>query len=119
MNNISEIIIPLMRRAGKIMLEAENVEAQDSLSEKGDAANLVTVYDVAVQNFLLSEIKKAIPDATFVSFPRALGMIMAFSPKGMAREQTAQTAKVSGKGSRSIAPRNSSGKTRSRNTVTK
>lgn len=67
MNNISEIIIPLMRRAGKIMLEAENVEAQDSLSEKGDAANLVTVYDVAVQNFLLSEIKKAIPDATFIA----------------------------------------------------
>ena len=67
MNNLSEIIIPLMRRAGKIMLEAENIESQDSLSEKGDAANLVTVYDVAVQSFLLTEIKKAIPDATFIA----------------------------------------------------
>ena len=67
MNNIEKIIIPLMRRAGKIMLEAENVEAHGSLSEKGDAANLVTVYDVAVQNFLLDEIKKAIPEATFIA----------------------------------------------------
>ena len=67
MNNIEEIIIPLMRRAGRIMLEAENVESGDNLTEKGDAANLVTVYDVAVQNFLLAEIKKAIPNATFIA----------------------------------------------------
>lgn len=33
---------------------------------------------------------KAIPEATLVSFPSALGMIMVFKPKGMAREQTAQ-----------------------------
>ena len=67
MNSISEIIIPLMRRAGKIMLGAEDIESQDNIKEKGNAANLVTVYDVAVQNFLLGEIAKAIPEAVFIA----------------------------------------------------
>ena len=61
----------------------------------------------------------AIPAATEVSLPYAAGITTVFSPRGMAREQTAQTAKVSGKGIRSIAPRNSSGKISRRNTVTK
>ena len=65
MQNISEIIIPLMRRAGKIMLEAHDIESRNSLKEKGDAANLVTIYDLAVQNFLMTEITNAIPDAYF------------------------------------------------------
>ena len=67
MNSISEIIIPLMRRAGKIMLGAEDIESQDNIKEKGNAANLVTVYDVAVQNFLLGEIAKTIPEAVFIA----------------------------------------------------
>lgn len=67
MQNIREIILPLMRRAGSIMLEAHDVESRDSLKEKGDAANLVTVYDVAVQNFLMREIKAAIPQAEFIA----------------------------------------------------
>lgn len=67
MQNISEIIIPLMRRAGKIMLEAHDIESQNSLKEKGDAANLVTIYDVAVQNFLMTEITNAIPEAYFIA----------------------------------------------------
>ncbi|MBO5048364.1 MAG: inositol monophosphatase [Clostridia bacterium] len=67
MKHISETLIPLMRQAGKIMLEAHDIESENSISEKGDAANLVTIYDVAVQNFLLTEIKKAIPDAYFIA----------------------------------------------------
>jgi myo-inositol-1(or 4)-monophosphatase len=67
MKNASEIIIPLMRRAGKIMLEAHDIESENSLKEKGDAANLVTIYDLAVQNFLMTEITNAIPEAYFIA----------------------------------------------------
>ena len=67
MQNTYEAIIKLMRQAGKIMLEAQNVESGDSLKEKGDAANLVTIYDLAVQNFLMTEIKALIPDAYFIA----------------------------------------------------
>ena len=67
MNSISEIIIPLMRRAGKIMLGAEDIESQNNIKEKGNAANVVTVYDFAVQEFLLGEISKAIPGAVFIA----------------------------------------------------
>ena len=62
---------------------------------------------------------KAIPDATFVSLPKALGMIMVFRPKGMAREQIAQVAKVSGIGNTNIALRKSKGKTSNRKAVTR
>ena len=62
---------------------------------------------------------KAIPDATLVSLPNALGMMMVFRPKGIAREQTAQVAKVSGIGNANITPRKSSGKAISRRMVTK
>ena len=61
----------------------------------------------------------AIPDATFVSFPRALGMMIVFKPRGIAKEQIAQVANVSPIGITSIAPRNSMGKTISRRAVTK
>ena len=61
----------------------------------------------------------AIPEATFVSLPKALGTIIVFSPNGMAREQMAQAAKVSGSWIRSIAPRKSNGKTNSRRAVTR
>ena len=67
MQSISEIILPLVRRAGAIMLGAHDIESRDNLKEKGDAANLVTVYDVAVQNFLMTEIRAALPDATFIA----------------------------------------------------
>ncbi len=64
MNNIDKILLPLIREAGKIMTGARDIEG--AVSEKGgDAANMVTVYDVAVQNFLMKEITKLIPDAFF------------------------------------------------------
>ena len=55
--NISEILTPIILEAGKIMLSAHADEARD-VSEKGSAANFVTVYDVKIQEFLISEIKK-------------------------------------------------------------
>ena len=64
MKNIDNLLLPLIREAGKIMTGARDIE--DAVSEKGgDSANMVTVYDVAVQNFLMSEITKLIPDAFF------------------------------------------------------
>ena len=61
----------------------------------------------------------AMPDAAFVSFPKAPGIMIVFSPKGMESEQMAQTAKVSGIGNTNIAPMKSSGKTISRRAVTR
>ena len=68
MNNLSEILTPLLLRAGEIMLSAHDIESDGDVKEKfGDAANMVTVYDVAVQNFLMEEITKAIPEAYFIA----------------------------------------------------
>ena len=64
MINADKLLLPLIREAGKIMTGARDIEG--AVSEKGgDAANMVTVFDVAVQNFLMSEITKLIPDAFF------------------------------------------------------
>lgn len=64
MINADKLLLPLIREAGKIMTGARDIEG--AVSEKGgDAANMVTVFDVAVQNFLMSEISKLIPDAFF------------------------------------------------------
>ncbi len=68
MEKINEKLLSLMVRAGEIMLSAHDMEADGSISEKsGDAANLVTIYDVAVQDFLLTEIKKNIANASFIA----------------------------------------------------
>ncbi len=64
MKNIETLLLPLIREAGKIMTGAREIEG--TVSEKGgDSANMVTVFDVAVQNFLMNEITKLIPDAFF------------------------------------------------------
>lgn len=39
----------------------------DAVSEKTGSANFVTKYDVAVQDFMMSEIKKNIPSAVFIA----------------------------------------------------
>ena len=67
MNGICDLVLPLMRRAGGMMLRAHDIESSDNMKEKGDVANLVTIYDVAVQDFLMNEIKTAIPEATFIA----------------------------------------------------
>lgn len=64
----SDILIPVIQKAGKIMLSAKQIEAEGAVSEKyGDPANLVTTYDLAIQDFLIDEITKIFPDAYFIS----------------------------------------------------
>lgn len=66
--NIREELLSIMRRAGEIVLGAHNMESDGAVREKsGDVANMVTVYDVSVQNYLITEIKKLIPDAEFIA----------------------------------------------------
>lgn len=68
MLEFSEILIPIIQRAGKIMLSAHSVEEEGAVSEKyGDPANLVTTYDIAIQDFLISEITTVFPDAYFIA----------------------------------------------------
>ncbi len=64
MKNIEKELISLIREAGKIMTGASDIEG--AVSEKGgDAANMVTLFDVAVQNFLIRKITELVPDAFF------------------------------------------------------
>ena len=68
MVELSEILIPIIKKAGKKMLSAHDVEEEGAVSEKyGDPANLVTAYDVAIQEFIIEEIKANFPDAYFIS----------------------------------------------------
>ena len=63
-----ERILPLLLRAGELILSAHDVEAEGAVSEKAeDAANLVTKYDSAVQAFLVEELTALYPDAAFVA----------------------------------------------------
>lgn len=68
MKDIDKLLIPLIKKGGDMMLTAHDVESHGEVSEKaGDAANMVTVYDVAIQNFLMGEILKLFPTACFIA----------------------------------------------------
>ena len=56
---MEKILTELMRAAGRIMLSAhlEEDNSDGAVSEKTGSANFVTKYDVAVQEFLMEEIK--------------------------------------------------------------
>ena len=58
-----ETIKELARRAGEIILRAENEELR--VKNKSGAADFVTAYDVAVQAFLLGELSARYPTAIF------------------------------------------------------
>ena len=62
-----ELLMALMRQAGAMMLRAHDVDTDSNVTVKPGTANFVTVYDVMIQDFLLSSIKKAIPDAYFIA----------------------------------------------------
>ncbi len=64
LQNIESLLLPIIREAGKIMTGARNIEGVTD-EKGGDAANMVTAYDVAVQAYLIREITAAIPDAFF------------------------------------------------------
>lgn len=57
-------IIQIVKEAGKIILSAHNQE--NTITAKEGKKNFVTMYDVAVQEFLFKELGKAFPDADFV-----------------------------------------------------
>ncbi len=63
-HTMAKRLLPIIREAGKLMTGAADIE--DVTNEKGgDAANMVTAYDLAVQNFLIREITAWIPNAFF------------------------------------------------------
>lgn len=59
-NKITDVV----KEAGKIILSAHNQES--SITAKEGKKNFVTMYDVAVQDFLFKELGKAFPDAEFI-----------------------------------------------------
>lgn len=65
--NVSDIfttLIPIIKNAGEIILSASS---DKSFDKKSGTANFVTAYDVAVQNYLMENIKKEIPNALFIA----------------------------------------------------
>lgn len=61
-------VCPLLETAGDILRSAVDVERSGCVSEKGaDAANLVTRYDTAVQEYLLRELSARYPGTCFLA----------------------------------------------------
>ena len=58
-----EQIIPIVREAGKIVLSAHDVASQTH--EKSSAADLVTEYDLAVENYLKEKLPALLPGSIF------------------------------------------------------
>ena len=67
MSSYSDTLIPIIRKAGEIILSAHDIESGDNVEIKPGSANFVTVYDIRVQDFIISEIKKAFPSAVFIA----------------------------------------------------
>ena len=59
-----ERIIETVKEAGEIILSAHNQES--AVTAKEGKKNFVTKYDVAVQEFLFTELAKSFPEAEFV-----------------------------------------------------
>ena len=58
-----EEIVEIVKRAGEIYKSAND---DLGIEDKGSNVNLVTKYDKMIQDFLFSELKKLIPDCTFL-----------------------------------------------------
>ena len=66
MFDFEKTLSPILYEAGRIMTDANL--CGDSVAEKGaDPANLVTVYDVAVQKYLIDQLKARYPQASFIA----------------------------------------------------
>ena len=65
--NFKEILIPIVKDAGKIILGAHSKEIDNNVIEKSGDANFVTAFDIKTQEFLISAITEAIPQATFMA----------------------------------------------------
>ena len=59
-----DVIISTVKEAGRLILSAHNQEA--AVTAKEGKKNFVTKYDLAVQEFLFSELGKAFPEAEFI-----------------------------------------------------
>jgi len=64
--DITQKLIDIIKSAGEIMASAHNIDHSDVSSKEG-SANFVTVYDLKVQEKLMSDIRKAVPDALFIA----------------------------------------------------
>ncbi|MBQ3637874.1 MAG: inositol monophosphatase, partial [Clostridia bacterium] len=58
-------ILPIMERAGQMVLSAHDVDA--AIRVKPGDANFVTDYDVAVQDFLYEELGRLLPEAVVIA----------------------------------------------------
>lgn len=65
--SLTEIILPIIRQAAKIMLSAHSPESAKSVVTKDGDANFVTVYDKATEDFLIEKISEKLPEAKFVA----------------------------------------------------
>ena len=67
--SVSQLLFPIIKKAGEIVLSAHKMECDENedVSVKAGNANFVTVYDVRVQDFLMTEIKACFPDAVFIA----------------------------------------------------
>ena len=61
MSDIIKKLIKIIKDAGEVMAGAHSIDNGDVSSKEG-SANFVTVYDVKIQELLMSEIKKAVPE---------------------------------------------------------
>jgi len=61
MADMHSAVEPILLRAGEMMLEFQHPKVFD----KGRHADFVTEADIAVQNFLMEELAKAFPEASF------------------------------------------------------
>jgi myo-inositol-1(or 4)-monophosphatase len=60
-------LMALMRQGGQMMLRAHENGTENGVTVKPGTANFVTVHDVAIQTFLIREIRSLIPDAYFIA----------------------------------------------------
>ena len=66
-NEIYRQLLALLRNAGEMILQAHDTDDERNVTAKPGDANFVTVYDVKVQEHLISEIKKMMPQAVFIA----------------------------------------------------
>ena len=60
-------VLEVLKKAGEIMLSAHGIESENGVTVKPGNANFVTVYDVKIQDYIISEIKKVFTDAVFIA----------------------------------------------------
>ena len=62
LRSILAFTVNLARTAGTLILEgSQAIQASSDVNEKKNSVDLVTQYDVAVENLVMGEIKKAYP----------------------------------------------------------